>query len=93
MAVLKQGVPTAEAKCLEFAKLGICGTEVHFLMDSGAIPNVLSKALCLLLGLTPEKSKKIITTATGDTSAVLGALKNLPISFDHVVELVDFLFI
>lgn len=54
---------------------------------------MLSKDLCLCLGLTSEKSIKRKTTATGDKSAVLGALKNMPISLDDVVEPVDFIVI
>lgn len=52
MDAVKQGGPPVEPKCVELANLGIYGSEVQSRMDSGSIPAVLSKDLCLNLCLT-----------------------------------------
>lgn len=62
-------------------------------MDSGAIPNFIPKTLGDILPLTPEESNKRIRTAICVKSPANGILKDVPISCDHVVELIDFLVI
>lgn len=59
-------------------------------MDCWTIPNVMSKSLCKRFSLTPEQSNRRIKTATGVKSLVQSILKDVPISFGHVVEPIDF---
>lgn len=91
VTVVDEASPPPNSKCLELAKLKIYGSDVYSLMDSGAIPDVISRSLCERLKLEPEVSSRRITTATGEKSATLGLLKGVPVGFDHVVEKIDFL--
>lgn len=83
---------TDDKKFLELAKVGIFWSEAYALMHSGTIPNVILKNLCKRLSLTPKESNGR-TTAKGVTPPVYGIRKDVPISFDHVVEPIDFLMI
>lgn len=93
VSVLSSAGNTPDAKCLELAKVNIYGRGAYGLMDSDGIPNVMSKTLYDRLSLTPDESNRRITTATCVKSHVHGILKDLTISFDHVVEPIDFLVI
>lgn len=57
------------------------------------IPNFMSKTLCENLSLTLEERNRQITPATSVRSPVHCILKDVPISFGHVIEPIDFLVI
>lgn len=71
-------------------KVGIYGSAGYALIELCQIPNVMSKSLCDRLALTPEESKRRITTVTGVKSPVHGILKDVPIFFDHLVHPIHF---
>lgn len=57
-------------------------------MDSGAVPNVLSKLLVQILSLVPCKTHKNITVSTCTKSLVVGILTEFPVKFgDFTVKL------
>ena len=80
MNVVDDGNPPKDVKVLELATLKLYGSDVYALMDSGAIPNVVSPQLCERLGLNPERSARRISTATGEKFNQLGILRALPVA-------------
>jgi len=83
--------PPANVKFLELAKLNVYCSDVFALMDTGAIPDVVSKSLCLRLNLPTVLSDRRITTATGEKSEKLEVVENLPVLFGNVAVELSFL--
>ena len=69
----------------------VYGTDAQALLDSGAVPNIMSLYLMKRLSLTPESPKKHITVADGKISPCVGSLRQVPVSFGGLVSKMDFL--
>lgn len=61
------------------------------LMDSGAIPNVISMKMVDNLCVTPSDSLRTITVAKGVKSPVVRTLDSVPILFRYMIVKLDFL--
>lgn len=60
-------------------------------MNTGAIPYELSNGLVKKLVITLEVTERSITVAAGRKYAVVGMVKNVPISFRTLVANLDLL--
>ena len=67
------------------------GPDGQALLDSGAVPNIMSPYLKKRLCLTPDSMKKHITVADGKSSPFVGSLVQVPVSFGEPVSKMDFL--
>ena len=78
-------------RVLELVALKVYGTKAWGLLDTGAVPNVISVELVKALSLTHDFKPKGITVANGVNCPTLGSVKNVPISFDGETLHMDFL--
>ena len=69
----------------------IYGHPIRVLLDTGAIPNLLSLAVAQKIGVRTEQSKATIRVANGDTAQSVGEVRNLPVTFDDMVVPLDFI--
>ena len=76
---------------LRVTTVRVYGTTAHALLDSGAVPNIMSPNLVQKLSLTPKATAKHITVANGKNSACVGILDQVPVSFGSLVSKMDFL--
>ena len=67
------------------------GTDAQALLDSGAVPNIMSPHRMKRLSLTPDITKKHINVADGKSSPCVGLLGQVPFSFGGLVNKMDFL--
>lgn len=75
-------------RVMKTALLKVSGTQAQALLDSGAITNVLLKALTDFRGTEPGKRNSRITAVTGKNSPVIGILNNVLIQIgDRKVKL------
>lgn len=58
-------------------------TEARAVLDSSAVPHILSKEFEGRLGIEPDKTKRRITAVTGEKSPLVGMLKYVPVSLDE----------
>ena len=61
------------------------------LLDSGAVPNLMSASLAGVLSLAPEATTKKITVADGTNAVVRGFLTEISVSFSNFTVRLDFL--
>ena len=76
---------------LRITTVRVYGTEAHAMLDSGAVPNIMSPKLVQKLSLTPKATKKHITVANGKDEPCMGILEQVPVSFGNLVSKMDFL--
>ena len=76
---------------LRVVTLKVYGTEAEALLDSGAVPNIISPKLVAKLSLSPQPTGKHITVVDGGNVPCLGALLQIPTSFGGLVVNSDFL--
>ena len=69
----------------------VYGTEANSLLESGAVPNIISPKLVEKLSLAPKETKKHITAANGRGAACMCAPEQVPVSFGSLVSKMDFL--
>ena len=69
----------------------VYGHPVRALLDTGAIPNLLSLAVAQKIGVLIEPSEATIRVANGDTANSMGEVRNLPVVFDDMVVPLDFI--
>ena len=66
------GLPGEEVrKKLKVVCASVYGTEVRTLLDSGAVPNVLTPAVCEALHIKPKVTRLRVTVADGHTACLL----------------------
>ena len=70
---------------LRLVTLKVYGTEGEALLDSGAVPNIISPKLVVKLCLSPQPTGKRITVADGGNAPCLGSLLQMPTSFGGLV--------
>lgn len=76
---------------LKDVPIKIFETHIQALLDTGAVPNLVSRQLCEQLCVKPEKSEKSIKVADGSMAPTCENLKEIPIFFGgHPISL-DFL--
>lgn len=76
---------------LRLVTVQVYGSDAQALLDSGAVPNIVSPQLVKRLSLTPEATTKHITVANGKNASCIGALHQIPVSFGGLVSKMDFL--
>lgn len=69
---------------MEVVLVKLHGQTVEGVLDSGAVPNMMSPALSKLFSLKPLPTPKRITTIDGIPSNVTGALKDVPVTIGSV---------
>ena len=82
--------PSGIPRVLLVVPVKIFGTEWWALLDTGAVPNIISKRMIEHLSLSPEETQRRITVADGSSSKCDGVVAEVPIAFDtNVVSQVD----
>ena len=76
---------------LRIVTLKVYGTEAEALLDSGAVPIIISPKLVAKICLSPQPTGKHTTVADGGSAPCLGSLLQMPTSFDGLVVNLDFL--
>ncbi len=69
----------------EFALLKAYGKEVYTLLDSGAIPNVISRSLAESLHLLPLTTRAEFKASQATVEGKLGVVEDVPVAFNGVV--------
>ncbi len=67
------------------------GKEVYTLLDSGAIPNVMSRSLADSLHLSPLTTSRRIQGVAGHVEGKLGVVEDVSVDFDGVIVPITFL--
>ena len=78
-------------RVLMVAPVRIFGREIRALLDTGAIPNIISADLARQLCLLPKRTKQRITVADGSSANCIGRVKDVPITFGNLTASMDFL--
>eukprot|EP00172_Hildenbrandia_rubra_P002482 Plantae.Rhodophyta-Hildenbrandia_rubra.ctg3341.p1 GENE.Plantae.Rhodophyta-Hildenbrandia_rubra.ctg3341~~Plantae.Rhodophyta-Hildenbrandia_rubra.ctg3341.p1 ORF type:complete len:780 (+),score=121.43 Plantae.Rhodophyta-Hildenbrandia_rubra.ctg3341:795-3134(+) len=73
------------------AQAEIFGLKIHVLLDSGAIPNIMSKTLADRLNVEVVESSRKLTVANGEGARSVGIVENLPVTFDSAPVAISFL--
>ena len=81
-------IPT---RVLRKVNVRVYGTTCSALLDSGAVPNIMSLPLAELLSLSPRDTGKRIRVADGSVSRCVGVLTEIPVVFDNIVVPTNFL--
>ena len=76
---------------LKVVTIRVYGTVTQALLDSGAVPNLMSSRLAESLSLRPEATTRSITVADGTKAVVCGIVHGAPVSFGGLTEPLDFL--
>lgn len=72
-------------KRLQVVSVQVYGTEMKELLDSGAVPNIMNESVASQLSLSPKLSLTEITVANGQKTTFLGAIEDLPVSFNSTI--------
>ena len=78
-------------KILRVVNVRVYGTDCSALLDSGAVPNIISHALAEKLALAPTETHRRIRVADGSITPCLGFLSDVPLTFDDLTVYADFL--
>ena len=78
-------------RVLRKVNVRVYGTTCSALLDSGAVPNIVSHPLAELLSLSPKDTGKKIRVADGSVSRCVGVLTDIPVAFDNIVVPTNFL--
>ena len=81
------GVPSRHM----FVNLTVYSEQVYALLDTGAIPNVMSVKLADKLRLTPIPTTRRIIVADGTSNSCEGTVVDVPVSFGKIVGHLKFL--
>lgn len=71
---------TDDAKRLELVEIIVFETVVRALLDSGAVPNVMSVNICSPLHLEPHETNRIMKMADGTETGVVGKVTKIAIT-------------
>ena len=82
---------SATPRHLKVVAVRVFRTNVQALLDTGAVPNLLSTSLAYELGLTVKPTTKNITVINGKRSICRGLVENVPVSFAGIRVSMDFL--
>lgn len=66
-------------------------TAVHALLDTGALPNIMTEHLSQRLNLTPGRTNRHITVAGNGKREVIGELRGVPIKLGDLTVPLNFL--
>ena len=66
------------------------GTDSEALLDSGAVPNLISEKMCERLSLRFDRKFVGLTVADGQRARSVGVVSDLPVSFDNLHVSMDF---
>ncbi len=75
----------------EFALLKAYGKEMYTLLDSGGIPNIVSRSLADRLHLSPLTTSRRIQGVAGHVEGKLGVVEDVPVDFDGAIVPINFL--
>lgn len=78
-------------RVLKVVPVQIYGTSTSALLDTGAVPNLISEELAKHLKLNPKPTLKTITVADGSNSSCIGRLRQIPVTFGRLTVHMDFL--
>ena len=73
--------------------MAVYSEAVYSLLDSGAIPNVMSYKLVRKLRLELSRTERRIIVAVGTSGSCAGSISGIPVSFGSIVMRLDFLVI
>lgn len=76
---------------LKVCPLTVHGQGVYSLLNTGAVPNLISTSLAKQLGLTFSYTKETITLADGTMTICHGAVRNIPVVFGELKTKMNFL--
>ena len=76
---------------LKLVPVKIYSKEAQALLDSGAIPTLMSSRLSDELSLIPSPTSRQITVANGDTSQCIETVSRVPVSFTDLIVPIHFL--
>lgn len=82
---------TSAPKRLIIVIVQIHGHQTQALLDSGAVPNLLSTDIRDRMGTEMKDSLKKLTVANGDVSGTVGSVTELRVGFDQFQVLLSFL--
>ena len=74
----------------QVVKLAVFSEAVYGLLDSGAIPNVMSDKLTKKLRLEISPTERSIIVADGNSGSCSGSISGIPVSFGSIVMRLDF---
>ena len=77
----------------QVAKLTVYSEHVYALLDSEAIPNVMSSKLAKKLKLRLESTQRRIVVANGTSGSCDGVVSDVPIGFGSIVMRLNFMVI
>ena len=75
----------------QVVELVVYSEAVYGLLDSGAIPNVMSDKLANKLRLYLSRTERRIIVADGTSGSCAGSISGIPVSFGSIVMHLDFL--
>lgn len=76
----------------KFVLIKVYASDVFVLLDSGAVPNLLSQELVELLNLSVKDTLKTITCANGSNTSIADRARNVPITLGaSMTSQIDFL--
>lgn len=90
-SVIAQAEDGAQHRQLKVVTVRMYGTPTQALLDSGAVPNLMSACLADTLYLSPLPTRKSITVADGHSTVSRGFLTGVHVSFGNVPVSFNFL--
>ena len=78
-------------RVLNKGNVRVYGTTCSALLESGAVPNIMSHPLAKFLSLFPKDTGKKIRVADGSVSRCVGLFTDVPVTFDNIVVPTNFL--
>ena len=81
---------TVRPRRLKVVQIKTFGTDAEALLDSGAVPNLISEKLCKKLSVDFNKKHIGLTVADGQRAHSIGTITDVPISFDDLHISMDF---
>ena len=83
--------PTKIPRKHQLLPVTIYGHRARALLDTGAVPNLMSAQFAERLGVHVERSRQSIRVANGDVVDRVGVVKKVPVIFDDLVVPLNFL--
>ena len=85
------GHADTRSRRLRLVTVKVYGTEAQALLDSGAVPKIISLKLASKLCLSPPPTEKHITVVDGGNAPCPGSLHQIPTPFGELIVKLDFL--
>lgn len=82
--------PKIRPRRLKVVKIKVYGMDSEALMDSGAVPNLISERLCNILSLPFDRRSVGLTVADGQRASSAETISDIPVSIDSLHISMDF---